>query len=74
MEPAPISLPGKFHGQRSLAGYSPRGRKESDTTENLPLYLEAHWPHALPLVQTPELSELSISFTFFVVAVFLLLK
>ena len=21
------------HGQRSLAGYSPRGRKESDTTE-----------------------------------------
>ena len=31
-------------------------------------------PHALPLVQTPELSELSISFTFFVVAVFLLLK
>ena len=24
--------PGKPHGQRSLAGYSPRGRKESDTT------------------------------------------
>ena len=23
------------HGQRSLAGYSPRGRKESDTTEQL---------------------------------------
>ena len=23
------------HGQRSLAGYSPRGRKESDTTERL---------------------------------------
>ena len=29
-------LPGECHGQRSLAGYSPRGRKESDTTE--PLY------------------------------------
>ena len=26
-------LPGGPHGQRSLAGYSPRGRKESDTTE-----------------------------------------
>ena len=26
-------LPGKFHGQRSLAGYSPWGHKESDTTE-----------------------------------------
>ena len=26
-------LPGEFHGQRSLAGYSPWGRKELDTTE-----------------------------------------
>ena len=25
-------IPGKFHGQRSLAGYSPWGCKESDTT------------------------------------------
>ena len=31
---APVFLPGKFHGQRSLAGYSPRGRKESDTTQH----------------------------------------
>ena len=23
----------KFHGQRSLVGYSPQGRKESDTTK-----------------------------------------
>ena len=28
-------LPGESHGQRSLVGYSPRGRKESDTTERL---------------------------------------
>ena len=27
--------PGKFHGQRSLAGYRPRGRKESHGTERL---------------------------------------
>ena len=26
-------LPGESHGQRSLVGYSPQGRKESDTTE-----------------------------------------
>ena len=26
-------LPGKSHGQRSLEGYSPWGRKESDMTE-----------------------------------------
>ena len=29
----PILLPGKSHGQRSLVGYSPWGRKESDMTE-----------------------------------------
>ena len=28
-------LAGEFHGQRSLAGYSPLGRKESDTTQGL---------------------------------------
>ena len=26
-------LPGDSHGQRSLAGYSPEGHKESDRTE-----------------------------------------
>ena len=31
--PFPVFLPGKFHGQRNLAGYSPRGHKESDKTE-----------------------------------------
>jgi len=29
----PVFLPGESHGQRSLAGYSPRGHKELDTTE-----------------------------------------
>ena len=33
-KPAPIFLPGKFHGQRSLVAYSPLGHKESDTTEH----------------------------------------
>ena len=28
-QPVPVFLPGKFHGQRSQAGYSPWGRKES---------------------------------------------
>ena len=31
----PVFLPGKFHGQRSLVGYSPWGRKELDMTERL---------------------------------------
>ena len=33
----PVLLPKKSHGQRSLVGYSPWGRKESDTTERLHL-------------------------------------
>ena len=32
-QPSPIFLPGESHGQRSLAGYSPWGCKELDTTE-----------------------------------------
>ena len=31
----PISLPGEFHGQGSLVGYSPWGHKELDITEQL---------------------------------------
>ena len=31
--PTPAFLPGESHGQRSLAGYSPWGREESDLTE-----------------------------------------
>ena len=38
-QPTPVFLSGKIHGQRSLAGYSPWGHKESDTTEHLTLSL-----------------------------------
>ena len=31
----PVLLPGKFHGWRSLVGYSPWDHKELDTTEQL---------------------------------------
>ena len=34
-QPTPVFLPGKSHGQRSLAGYSPWGHKELDTTEHM---------------------------------------
>ena len=33
-QPVAVFLPGKFHGQRSLAGYSSWGCKESDMTEH----------------------------------------
>ena len=35
--PTPVFLPGKFHGERSLAGYSLWGCKELGTTEGLTL-------------------------------------
>ena len=33
-QPTPVFLPGKSHGQKSLAGYSPWGHKELDATEH----------------------------------------
>ena len=39
-QPTPVFLPGESgHGERSLAGCSPEGRTESDTTEQLTLTL-----------------------------------
>ena len=40
-QPTPVFLPGEFHGQRSLVGYSScyRSAKEWDTTERLTLRL-----------------------------------
>ena len=32
-QPTPVLLPRESHGGRSLVGYSPWGRKDSDTTE-----------------------------------------
>ena len=34
-QPTPVFLPGESHGQRSLAGYSPWGYKESDMSEEI---------------------------------------
>jgi len=33
-QPSPVFLPGKFHGQRSLVGYSSWNCKELDTTKH----------------------------------------
>ena len=34
-KPTPVLLPGEFHGERCLAGYSSWSRKELDMTEQL---------------------------------------
>ena len=38
-----VFLPGKFHGWRSLVGYSPWDTEESDTTERL--HFLSHYPN-----------------------------
>ena len=35
LQPTPVCLPGKFYGQRSLAGCSPWGHEESDMSQQL---------------------------------------
>ena len=41
-QPTPVLFPGKFHGQRSLVGYSPWGHKELYTTECLHACAHTH--------------------------------
>ena len=43
-QPTPLLLPGKSRGQRSLAGCSSWGRKESDTTEWLSTAAQCTFP------------------------------
>ena len=44
-QPTPVFLPGKFHGQTSLVGYSPWGRKDSDTTEQTYTHCKNKYRH-----------------------------
>ena len=46
-QPTPAFLPRQFHGQRSLAGCSPWGRKELDATETTE-HVCVHAPWVLP--------------------------
>ena len=39
-QPTPVFWPGESHGQRSLVGYSPQGRKESHTANTYSLIVK----------------------------------
>ena len=41
--PTLVFLPREFHGQGSLAGYSPWGHKDSDMTERLSIHVSIHY-------------------------------
>ena len=53
-QPTPVFLPGKFHDQRSLVGYSPWGHKESDITEHKPIH-RSLWVECVKGVESVDL-------------------
>ena len=57
--PTPVFLPRESHGRRSLVGYSPWGRKESDTTERLHFHF-----HFLVIPQPDRYTRLKGVFSF----------
>ena len=70
--PTLVFLPGEFHGQRSLVGYSPWSHKESDRTEQLTLSVSCESSlHILDINPLPyislanNLSHSVVGFSFF---------
>ena len=53
-QPTPVFLSGKFHGQRSLAGYSSGGCRDSDTTEHPLLSMEQSRQKSIAETRWPE--------------------
>ena len=60
-EPTSVFLPGEFHGQRSLVGYSPWGHKESDMTSWLNIHRGRFRQSEAPYWQFSELKEALLS-------------
>ena len=57
-KPTSVFLPGKFHEQRSLVGYSPWGHKELDTTQHEDRQVRIrkfllNWLHRTPAKDRP---------------------
>ena len=62
-QPTPVFLPGKSHGQRSLAGYSLWGCKALDMTERLSPHAQvrALWRILVPIIQPGDVSCIQMS-------------
>ena len=53
-QPTPVFLPGESHGQRSLMGYSPQGRKESDANKHARAHTHTHTHTHTELIPFPN--------------------
>ena len=58
-QPTPAFLPGESHGRRSLVGYSPWGRKESDMTERLHIHIQFYLYFYIFLIFIPTSREMN---------------
>ena len=59
-QPALVFLPGESHGQRTLGGYSPKGCKELDTTEQLGTHKHPFVISYMWILKMQQSSELKI--------------
>ena len=61
-QPTPVLLPGESHRGKSLVGYSPGGRKESDMTDRLHFHFPGH-SHtcvtSFPFPQKPFMADIT---------------
>ena len=64
----PVLLLGKFHGRRSLVGYSPRGHKESDMTEQLHFHFGYKTLHILEYMYL-SFQETAFSLKFIIIII-----
>ena len=60
LQPTPVVLLGKSHGQRSVVGYSPWGCKESDVSEQLHFHLTVLSIHLIPFSSLQSLSRVQL--------------
>ena len=59
--PTPIFLPGKFHGQRTLTGYSPYSHKESDMSDHARAKEDESLSNWVPFLAAYKINTYSIS-------------
>ena len=72
-QPIPVFLPGRYHGHRSLAGYSIWGHKQSDMTEWLNTHTHTHththtessWWSLGAMMWLPEPFQIRVSILWF---------
>ena len=72
-QPAPVFLPGKSHGRRRLAGYSPGGCKESNTPSTCSTWLINNMS-VLGVQQSDSVIHIHVSIPFQVLFLFRLLE